>query len=616
MSERRPRLHFSFFLHGHLPWVIGHGRWPHGLEWLLEASLATYLPLVRMGKRLRERGLHGGLTLSISPILAEQLAHPDFSREFRDYVEERMRTSEEEAGRFEKRGERQLASLARHWRELYERSLQFYFEELKEDLPAALRDLAASGTIELATCGATHGYLPLLARDESIALQVRLARQTHRSHFHSLPDGMWLPEAAYRPAGWWTSPSDGTRVLRPGIEEFLSRESIHYFLVDASLLAGGKIVGTYHDRMKKGRVPDASPRSAAHGAPLDTRRSYRAANSEGESSGVSFFVRDPGTAMQVWSKDRGYPGDPEYLEFHKKSDGGGHRYWRVTGPNADLGDKDVYDPEKARERARVHAEHFAELVRSALRDAPDGAILAAPFDAELFGHWWHEGVEWLEHVLNDLHQDGVRPAALREHEHRFPPEEVVKLPEGSWGQGGHHDVWLNPQVEWTWKKIHPAEEEVWSLLDRARRSTLAPVKRAATASLRQLLLLCASDWQFLMTTESASDYAAERVNLHAALAHRFAALARKALAGRETEEEEWAFLERVEERDNPFPDLGRVVNLGDSPPASGASDSLAERSFHREEFADRSPRSRPANPEESEGRRSSKPKTLRRSGSR
>ena len=622
MSERRRRLHFSFFLHGHLPWVIHHGRWPHGLEWLLEASLATYLPLVRMGRRLRERGLHGGLTVSISPILAEQLAHATFPAEFRAYVEERIRTSQEEERRFDERGDRKLAALARFWREHYESSLQFFFEELKGDLPRAFRDLAASGTIELATCGATHGYLPLLARDESIDLQVRLARRTHESRFGALPHGMWLPEAAYRPAGWWQSPSDGTRVLRPGIEEFLAREGVHYFLVDASLLAGGKIVGTYHDRLKGRRAP-ASRRehASSHEAPLDTRRSYRAANAEGESSGVSFFVRDPTTAMQVWSKDRGYPGDPEYLEFHKKSDGGGHRYWRVTGPNADLGDKDLYDPQRAGERARAHAEHFADLVRSTLHGAPDGAIAAAPFDAELFGHWWHEGIEWLELVLLHLHGDVPekavpQPVLLGEHEQRFPSQEVVKLPEGSWGQGGQHHVWLNPQVEWTWKKIHPAEEEVWSLVERARRSANREARRAATAALRQLLLLCASDWQFLMTTESASEYAAERVNEHAAQARRLAALGRKALAGREIDEEEWEFLEQVEERDDPFPDLALVVNLGEPPRASAVLDSPAERSSPREEFADRSPRARTAIPEESREHRSSKPKTLRRSGSR
>jgi len=626
VSERRPRLHFAFFLHGHLPWVIGHGRWPHGLEWLLEASLATYLPLVRLGKRLQERGHSGGLTISVSPILAEQLAHPVFANEFRAYVEERIRTSAEEEKRFEERGDQQLVSLARYWRRNYESAMQLYFEELNGDLPGALRALAATGTIELATCGATHGYFPLLARDESIDLQVRLARHTHEWRFGAPPHGMWLPEAAYRPAGWWQSPSDGTRVLRPGIEEFLSRENIHYFLVDASLLAGGKIVGTYEDRMKtSGRSKDrelseeavAREYAFAHEAPLDTRRSYRAANAEGESSGVSFFVRDPATALQVWSKDRGYPGDPEYLEFHKKSDGGGHRYWRVTGPDTDLGDKDVYDPERAGARVRAHAEHFVDLVRSALHDAPDGAMVAAPFDAELFGHWWHEGVDWLEQVLLRLHEEtALQPISLRDHEHRFAAREVVRLPEGSWGQGGQHHVWLNPQVEWTWKKIHPAEEEVWALVERARRSASAPAQRAATAALRQLLLLCASDWQFLITTESAAEYAALRVNEHAAHARRFAALGRKALAGKEMEAEEWEFLEQVEERDNPFPDLARVVNLDESPRASAVSDSPEARSSRPEEFAGPSPRSRSAIPEESKEGRPSKRKILRRSGSR
>ena len=429
------------------------------------------------------------MTLSISPILAEQLVHPVFVEEMRAYLEERIRTSGEEARRFEERGEEKLASLARTWREIYERSHAFFFEDLRADLPGAFRDLAQTGTIELATCGATHGYFPLLARDESIALQVRLAHRAHEMRFGARPRGMWLPEAAYRPSGWWQSPVDGTRVLRPGVEEFLARENIHYFLVDASLLAGGKIVGTYHDRMKSGAHPPMPRRRDTAGTALDSRLLYQAADAQGDPSGVSFFVRDPATAMQVWSKDRGYPGDPEYLEFHKKSDGGGHRYWRITGAGVDLGEKDIYDPVRAQARVRAHAEHFADLVRGALRGAPDGAILAAPFDAELFGHWWHEGVDWLEQVVERLHRDsGVQPISLSTHQERFSSPEIVKLPEGSWGQGGQHHVWLNPEVEWTWKKIHPAEEEVWSLVERAKRSTNEDARRATVAALRQLLL--------------------------------------------------------------------------------------------------------------------------------
>jgi 1,4-alpha-glucan branching enzyme len=617
VSERRPRLHFAFFLHAHLPWVIGHGRWPHGVEWLLEASIATYLPLVRAAKRLHDRGQRGGLTLSLSPILAEQLAHPTFIEEMREYLEERIRTSGEEARRFEERGETKLAFLARWWREIYESSHVLFFEDLKANLPGAFRDLAEAGTIELATCGATHGYFPLLARDESIALQVRLARHSHETRFGKAPSGMWIPEAAYRPAGWWKSPVDRSTLLRPGVEEFLAREDIRYFLVDASLLAGGKIVGTYHDRMKRGAKAAAARRRALAGTAVDSRASYLAANSEGESSGVSFFVRDPATALQVWSKDRGYPGDPEYLEFHKKSDGGGHRYWRVTGSGVDLGEKDVYDPSNAQARVRAHADHFANLVRDSMRDAADGAILAAPFDAELFGHWWFEGIDWLEQVLQHLHEEPpVRPISLREHEERFPSQEVVKLPEGSWGEGGQHHVWLNPEVEWTWKKIHPAEEEVWSLIGRVQRSANEDARRMAVAALRQLLLLCASDWQFLMTTDSASEYAAERVHEHAANVQRLAALARRALAGKEIFEEDWGFLEEVEARDNPFPELSSLVNLGGPPRAFAASDSPAAKSSPPEESSDRFPPARTASPEESEDLRPSNPRKLRRSESR
>ncbi len=596
----RSRASFSFFLHGHLPWVTRHGRWPHGVEWLHEATLATYLPLLAAGRRLRERGIAGGLTISISPILAEQLGHPLFRGEMAAYVDERIRTSAEESLRFDERGDAELARLAERARDNYAAARHFLFDTLGGDILGGFADLDRSGTIELATCGATHGYFPLLSRDETIALQVRLARRTHERRFGAPPRGLWLPEAAYRPAGWWSSPSDGSQHLRCGVEEFLGREGIGYVIVDSALLTGGRAIGTYFDRLAPGGVPaqDTLDRAespvrvepaarVAGGSELDTRASYWIARAGGAPAEVACFVRDPGTALQVWSRDRGYPGDPAYLEFHKKSDGGGHRYWRVTGPEADLGDKAIYDPEAAAERVRAHADHFAQLVRTTLAGAPEGAILVAPFDAELFGHWWAEGVEWLTGVLVRLAAAGdVELATLGAHLDRVPPERVVSLPEGSWGAGGRHDVWMNPSVAWTWPLVHRAEDEVWALVARARRSSSSAARRLAVAALRQLLLLCASDWQFLITTGSAVDYAANRLRLHADDTLRLAELGRKALAGRELTAEETAFVDATEARDDPFPDLAAAVSLDAPLRASGVSDSREARSVPREAFAD------------------------------
>jgi 1,4-alpha-glucan branching enzyme len=275
---------------------------------------------------------------------------------------------------------------------------------------------------------------------------------------------------------------------------------------------------------------------------------------------VQFFTRDPSTASQVWSGERGYPGDPAYLEFHKKSDGGGHRYWKVSGSGVDLGDKEEYVPDDAVDRVADHADHFCRVVCDRLAGSAEGSILVAPYDAELFGHWWHEGVSWLEAVLEGLHAEPhLGLTTLGDHAREFPPTEVVALPEGSWGEGGHDYVWNNPAVAWTWQLIYASEEAVWDLWRAARDSDRAEARLIAVAAVRQLLLACASDWPFLITTGSAVDYATERVRLHADDLARLADLGRRVLDGHRPDPVEAQFVRTIEERDRLFPELGDVL---------------------------------------------------------
>jgi 1,4-alpha-glucan branching enzyme len=525
--------------------------------------------------------------LGVSPVLAEQLAHGKFAELFGIYLEDRVRTILAEIDRYEREGRADFLALAKRALDEYRQTRCLFFEELGGDLLGALRDLESSGTLEIATCGATHGYLPLLGREESIALQVELARRVHERHFGRSPRGMWIPEAAYRPAGPWSSPVGGRSAdSRPGVEEHLMRAGIRYFLVDSSLLEGGRGVGSYPQLF--GKLGDVCEEARRDAPPLpeperarDTRRSYRVAGGPDATPGVCCFVRDPRTGLQVWSGDHGYPGDPAYLEFHKKSDTGGHRYWRVTGPGVDLGNKAVYDPDAASARSSLHADHFRDLVAGVLRGGPDGCILAAPFDAELFGHWWREGTSWLEGVLERLaDHDEVRPVTFDEHVESFPPEEVIRLPEGSWGEGGRHYVWMNPRVDWTWELIYSAEDEVWSLWRKIREAGNELARRAAEAAGRQLLLLCASDWQFLITTRGAADYATDRVRLHSDDLAGLTDVARRALRGETISDEDRAFLDAVETRDDLFPELADVMDVavGHDDPSrfAGAREHLGE----------------------------------------
>jgi 1,4-alpha-glucan branching enzyme len=553
------RRHFSFFLHGHLPWVLGHGRWPHGAEWLAEAAVETWIPLLRALERLRQDGLRGGVTLSVSPVLAEQLGHERFRTLLDDYLADRERTASLDARR-EWPDEAGRQELAGWWRRFYREERRF-LEAIDGDLLGELRSLADSGVVELATCGATHHYFPLLARDESIALQTELAVRVHERHFGRRPDGIWLPECGYRPAGIWHGRSGQARE-RVGVEEIVARSGLSWFVVDSALVTGGRALGSYPDRTHDLRGAREAARAGNAERPVrpggDTRYSYRVA-SPGTASRVLCFARDPGTGLQVWSGERGYPGDPAYLDFHKKSDTGGHRYWRVTGPGVDLGDKEAYSPEEAAKRVESHAHHFSELVAATLAGTDDGAILCAPYDAELFGHWWFEGVDWIEGTLRRLRErDDVILTTLSRHAREYPPRSVMALPEGSWGEGGGHAVWSNPHVDWTWDLVDPAEEEVWDLV--ARSHDAPPLaRRFALGAVREFLLLGASDWAFLVTTNGAPDYAAERVRTHADDVARLAEATRRLLDGQEPRPDDLAALEEIESRDDLFPELEEAV---------------------------------------------------------
>jgi 1,4-alpha-glucan branching enzyme len=408
------------------------------------------------------------------------------------------------------------------------------------------------------TCAATHGYLPLLSRDESIHLQLRTAVETHRRHFGRAPRGIWLPECAYRPRYEWTPPtgrdSGKARWLRPGVEEMLAAHGLEYFVADSHLVMGGAPLFFYRDYVPlKTRVDGV----AATSEPVERRSPYlpyRVASRGGTGDAVAFF-RDPKTTLQVWSREHGYPGEFHYLEFHKKHWPGGLRFWRITDASGDLGTKRVYEPAAAMERVRWQARHFVELVRDTLaREAVDGnTVLCSPYDAELFGHWWFEGPAWLGDVAREMTRRHVPMMTLGEVLDAMPPRANLALPEGSWGEGGDHRVWLNPDTEWTWDRVYSVEAEWADLVKGADGNR--ELRRVLAQATRELLLLQASDWQFLITTGTARDYAERRVAEHYAEFKRLAEMARRLREGETLGVEAADFLHRLEREDFCFRDL-------------------------------------------------------------
>lgn len=474
----------AFVLHAHLPWVLGHGTWPHGEDWLAEAVVHCYLPLVDAFRRLADRGRRGFVTVSVTPVLGAMLSDPRTPAIVDRYLTERSTAAWEN---------RQRHPLALWWREEFDR-LRAIWDGIDHDLSGALAELADRGAIELSTSAGTHVYLPLAHTTKLARLALRAGRESHRERFGSDPRGCWMPECAYRPGGPWRHPVTGaTEEFRPGNEELLAEQGLQWTVVDAHLLRAGDPAFPYGSDLPPEEVIEPG---GPHPKPYWIRR-----------SSVAAFLRDARTAAQVWSRQGGYPGDGAFLDFHKRHWPSGLRFWRVTGADTDLADKLVYFPEEAARRAREQAEHFVEL--AAGLDGMGRGLVCAPFDAELFGHWWFEGPVWLERVL-ELAAPGTAVEATT------PSRELDAGPslrraffaEGSWGAGGDHRVWVNPETEWFWRELADCERRAFAAV------RWGGSRRWRRAILNQLLLAAASDWPFLVTMGTGRDYAEKRFRGH------------------------------------------------------------------------------------------------------
>jgi 1,4-alpha-glucan branching enzyme len=549
-------MEFVLALHSHLPYVLNHGRWPHGSDWLCEAALDTYLPLLEQLEALSAEGTPAPVTIGFTPVLANQLASPTFAREMEAFFAQRLTACDEATASLATTGDQALLPLVDFWRARFTR-LQALFRTIDGNLISAFRRLQERGRLEIIGSAATHGYLPLLARDESIRLQLAVGQAEHRRLFGVAPVGCWLPECAYRPH----------RGKRRGIEEHLADAGFRYFFTDAHLARAGSPLGAYGDiplgteRFDAERhdepVAAAAPRGRGKGA-HSPYRAYRVSRARGRTA-VAALVRDPRSSMQIWSRHQGYPGDEWYLEFHKIRWPGGLKLWRVSGAKVDLGGKRPYEPRSAFGRVGAHAAHFAHLLGSIAQEQGKGdsaSVVVAPFDTELFGHWWFEGTDFLSSTYRALRGNtgGVRPVTAGQHLKAHVPRTAVQLAEGSWGANGDHSMWLNDGTAWTWTRLRSLEAAFWDVAPAALEVEAARPVLAQAA--RELLLAQASDWQFIISTGAVVDYAERRFTLHCEDAERLTAALQGIVAGDRTGlESARRAADELARRDDLFPDV-------------------------------------------------------------
>ncbi len=578
---------FTFVLHSHLPYARLAGRWPHGEEWIHEAASETYIPLLNALYDLKAEGIQFKLTLGLTPVLCEQLADADVLDHLDEYLEDKIARAQQDILRFRgdlwaaeqaKQGNKDealatgaakpversqaeegdlppvnraevaaqtnaaketpetekpwwvghthLESLAHFYENYYTNVRDTLHNRFNRDMIGAFRRLQDEGYIEIITCAATHGYLPLLSSDNAIRAQLKTGIASYERMFGRRPRAIWLPECAYRPA-YYTENGH----IRPGIEHFLAQEGIKLFFSETHLVEGGapvgvaagEAIGPYGDIKRRYLVPMSSaPKSDKD---TTTFTPYLVSDSTAgpvadQHSGVVVIGRNNETGQRVWSADWGYPGDFDYREFHRKDGISGLQYWRVTGAKVDLGDKDFYHPDWAAHKVGAHAQDFVALTERILQARWDNGLgyglIASNYDTELFGHWWFEGVDWLKQVLRGLaNSDAVDLVTASGYVEQNPPEEVLHLPEGSWGAGGTHFTWNNREVSWMWPALHEASAHLTALANQYQNAwDQDHLRGVLNQAARELLLAESSDWPFLVTTGQARNYAIQRYSQH------------------------------------------------------------------------------------------------------
>ncbi len=542
----------SIVLHWHIPYVRKSGEWPFGENWFFEALAETYIPLIAAVEELTEIGINPKMTFNITPVLLEQLSDEYMKEKFEKYLEEKISLIDKD---LEKYADPELRKAILHVKKFYT-WIKDKYGEYGGDIIAQLKKLQDNGFIEIITSAATHAYLPLLGCREAIDAQLDTGVRTYLKYFDKRPRGIWLPEMAYRPRGEWILPPDGRKVYREGIEEFLVRHGYKYFFVEYHVLEGGKHIATY-----------PFPADLKYPAELEKKfigETLRPYFLPVDGRDVAVFARNKSVSVQVWSADWGYPGDYWYREFHRVSPISGMKYWRITDKALPLIEKAPYDPEKALERVHAHADHFTDLLYKILKDfeerTGEKGIVVGAYDAELFGHWWYEGVKWLIEVYKRLSNFDITPITPNEYLDKYvETKHYVELPEGSWGLGGGHWTWWNDSNKWTWSHIHSAEEKMKELANIYRKNDL--LDRIIEQAMRELHLMESSDWQFLITTGTAGNYPVKRFKEHVNRFNFLADLAFKINKGEKMSKEEEEKLKEIEEIDKVFTDLNPKIFL-------------------------------------------------------
>lgn len=514
--------YLALALHAHLPYVR-HPERENVLEerWLCEAITDTYIPLLKVFKKLIQDGADFHLTMSITPTLLSMLSDELLQKRYLQHLDSLIKLAESEVERTKKQPE--FNHLAEGYWHRFNDTKMFYLSQ-QCDLIHVFRELQDSGHLEIITSAATHAFLPFVLSEEAVRAQVKTAIKLHEKHFQRRPQGIWLPECGYR----------------PGLDWLLKECGLKYFFTEAHGVG------------------------CARPAPV-----FGLLSPVLTSAGMAAFPRDVDSSQEVWNAQTGFPGDYDYREYYRDigfdlpqeiigpyihPDGirlnTGIKYYRITGYGEH---KEPYNPDWAFEKAARHAGHFLagrqEQIRYWQERMGRQPLVCAPYDAELFGHWWYEGPMWLDLLLRKIHYDqsDIKTITPSEYLKLHTDYQVCDLAMSSWGRHGYADVWLREENDWIYPALHHAEKTMVRFANNYAKAQ--PLEtRLLNQMARELMLAQSSDWAFIMDNKTVVDYAVKRTKYHI---NRFNRL--QMMMGAGIIDEEW--LSDVEKLDNIFPEI-------------------------------------------------------------
>ena len=524
--------YLALVLHAHLPYVR-HPEYEDFLEedWFYEAITETYIPLLKVFESLVNDGVDFRITMSITPTLASMLTDPLLQERYLHHVDKLIDLTYKEMERT--RWQPEFQELAKMYNHQFIEARSLFVNKYGKNLVNAFKKFQNLGKLEIITCAATHSYLPLMdINPNAIRAQIRVAAAQYEKLFGRRPRGIWLPECGYH----------------PGHDEILKEEGIRYFLVDTHGILHG--------------IP--RPKYGVF-APIYCK------------SGVAAFGRDMESSKAVWSAVEGYPGDFNYREFYRDvgfdldyeyvrpyihTDGTrvqtGIKYHRITG-NVDLAFKQPYVRKWALDKAAEQAGNFMfnrekqiEHLHNYLGKKP---IIISPYDAELFGHWWYEGPEWLNFLMRKIYYDqkSVKLITPSEYLDWFPRNQIVTPSMSSWGWKGYSEVWLEGSNDWIYRHLHKAADRMVELA-KSYPNADGLTQRALNQAARELLLAQSSDWAFIFKTGTCTPYAYKRTKDHI---ERFTKLYDSIKSNSISE----PWLSEIENKDNIFADIDYRVYL-------------------------------------------------------